>query len=67
MDVIEVAVREQAVDEKMIRDRALDERAREGDVLEKPAAQIVKDGDAVAAADQSVRHMGADEPGSSSH
>ena len=67
IDMLEMAVREHAVDEMMVGNGALDERGGRGNVLEKAAAEIVKNGDAVTAADQSVRHMGADEPGSSSH
>jgi len=66
IDVIEAALREQPVDERVVHHAAADEFSRTRDVLAEPAGQVIEDGDVVAPRDERVRHVRADESGPAS-
>jgi len=65
--MLEAVLGEEAIDERVIRDAAAHQRGCRRNVPGEPAAQIIENRDAVAARDQGIRHMGADEPGSARH
>ena len=67
VDVVEAAIGEQPIDERVIDHTAADKSRCSWYVLPKSAAQVVEDGDVVAARDERVGHVRADEPGPTGH